>query len=90
MHHSQERPFQAYAILTMCRALYAVQNGRQASKKQAAEWTQEQLPEWSEFIANALYWRQGWREQGIDHAANFPETVRFVEAVRERILSDGG
>ena len=36
IEHAQERKAQSYAMLTMCRALYAVTNGEQASKKQAA------------------------------------------------------
>lgn len=79
--HMRERKAQAYAILTMCRALYAYTNGEQVSKKQAAEWAQVRLPQWAPLIQQALEWRGAWRDQDVDHAATFPETVRFVRFV---------
>lgn len=78
---------QAYAILTMCRALYTHKNGEQVSKRQAALWTQEELPEWSRLIQSALEWRQAWREEQVDHTATYPETVRFVNFMRDQILA---
>ena len=86
-YHEMNRKGQAYAILTMCRALYTSQKGKQASKRQAARWAQEQLPEWSGLIQNALTWRQAWREENIDHAVTSPETSRFVHFVASRILA---
>lgn len=83
--HSQTRPAQAYAIITLCRALYAFTNGEQASKPQAARWAQGQLPEWADLIERALRWRRDWRDVDVDHAANFLETARFVSAVADRI-----
>jgi hypothetical protein len=74
---SEQRPAQAYAILTMCRALYTVKNGAQASKLKAAEWAANELPEWSTFIRNAVVWRKTWREPS-DGAVTLPETRRFV------------
>jgi len=55
------RPGQAYSILTMCRALYAVKNQEQVSKKKAALWTINELPEWSSLIQNAINWRRDIR-----------------------------
>lgn len=77
-HIPEHLPSQAYAILTMCRALYACKHGEQVSKKQAAEWATKELPEWSSLIQNALLWRQAWREETVDHDATFEETRRFV------------
>lgn len=74
------RPFQAYAILTLCRALYALANGKQVSKRRAALWAADHFPQWSALIHNALAWRAAWREQA-DPDATFPETVRFVQFV---------
>lgn len=77
---------QAYAILTMCRALYTWRNGEQVSKRQAALWAQQELPQWSQLIRNALQWREEPDvEQGVD-AATFAETKRFVGVVRDLIL----
>ena len=72
------RKSQAYAILTLCRALYAYKNGEQVSKKQAALWAEQELPEWSKLIQNALLWREDWRNEQVDHAETFPEILRFV------------
>ena len=71
----------------MCRALYTIKNGEQASKVQAASWAQNELPEWSYLINNALVWRRTWREIDVDHEATFPETQRFVNLVIDRVLS---
>lgn len=87
IHEVGERKEQAYAILTMCRALYVHRNGEQVSKRRAALWAQQQLPEWSALIQSALAWRQAWREQQIDHAKTRAETIRFVYFVRDRILA---
>lgn len=85
IYHMTTRPAQAYAIVTLCRALYAFTNGEQASKLQAAHWAQAQLPEWAALIGQALQWRRAWRDEDVDHAATFPETVRFINAVADRI-----
>jgi hypothetical protein len=75
------RKSQAYAILTMCRALYTYKNGEQVSKQQAAVWAEQEFPEWSKLIQNALLWREAWRDENVDHDATFPETLRFVHLV---------
>ena len=69
IHDMHGRRSQAYAILTMCRALYTCKYGEQVSKKQAALWAQRELPDWSQLIQNALTWREDWRNQQVDHAA---------------------
>lgn len=78
---SQSRNEQSYAILTMCRVLYSVRTGQQASKKRAALWAKRQMPEWSELIDNATKWRSSAREPVIDHEEFFADTVKFVHAV---------
>jgi len=81
-----KRPYQSYAILTMCRALYTVKNGNQVSKKQAALWAQEQLPEWSALIQRALLWRRGdWRTERADHESTYAEALKFVHYVIDQI-----
>jgi predicted nucleotidyltransferase len=82
-----DRKGQAYAILTMCRALYVHRIGGQASKRQAALWAQEELPQWAGLIQSAVAWREAWREQQVDHAATRAETIRFVNFVRDQILA---
>ena len=80
------RPAQAYAILTLCRALYSYTYGEQVSKKKAAEWAQTELPEWSSLIQNALIWRDDKREEQVDHNATYPLTARFVHFIIDRIV----
>ena len=78
IHDMHTRKSQAYAILTLCRALYTYKNGEQVSKKQAAIWTEQEFPAWSSLIQNALLWREDWRNEQVDHAETFPETLRFI------------
>jgi predicted nucleotidyltransferase len=51
---SRRRKSQSYAILTMCRALYAAKNGEQVSKRQAASWARDHFPERARLIEQAL------------------------------------
>ncbi len=88
--YGRTRPYQGYAILTMCRALYATRNGEQASKKQAALWAQKELPDWASLIDDALMWREAWRDKDVDHEATFPETVRFVHFVVDLVAWEQG
>ncbi len=75
------RPGQDYAILTMCRALFAHTKGEQATKLQAARWVQEQLPQWAELVENALLWREQYRKKLPDHAFTYPQTEEFVNFI---------
>jgi hypothetical protein len=81
IYDSHSRPSQAYAILTMCRALYTYRNGVQVSKRKAAEWAAQQLPQWSDLVKSALLWRAAWRDETVDHAATFPEALQFVQFI---------
>lgn len=52
--------YQAYAILSMCRALHALDSGTIVSKPRAAEWAGRELGEpQASSIARALAWRPG-------------------------------
>jgi predicted nucleotidyltransferase len=79
-------PGQSYAILTLCRALYSHTNGEQVSKKKAAEWAAQQLPEWASLIQKALLWRKHWKPEHSSPEATYPETERFVYFVIGQIL----
>jgi predicted nucleotidyltransferase len=76
---------QAYAVLTLCRALYAFKHGEQVSKKQAATWAEKELPEWATFISHALKWREEKYNYEAD-SENFLKTKQFVDYVRNKIL----
>jgi len=50
--------YQAFAVLTMCRARYALAHGEVLSKPAAAEWAAAALPErWRALIAQAAAWQ---------------------------------
>ena len=84
-HH---RGGQAYAILTLCRALYACAEGEQVSKQEAAAWAQGRYPEWASLIADALVWRQEPVAQSPLHEATYATTEAFVSFARKEI-ADG-
>ena len=71
--------YQAYAVLTMCRATYTVQHGAVAPKPVAARWAQGELDErWRPLIARALAWRDGARLDSLD------ETLGFIRYTVDR------
>lgn len=65
----------AYAILTLCRALYTTQTGDQTSKPAAAKWAMEVLPEYKELLEDALTWRQ---KRDLSASAT-PEQCKLTE-----------
>ena len=68
--------YRAYAVLTMCRALYTVHHGAVAAKAIAAQWAQGMLaPLWREPIARALAWRHGATPVALDDALDL---IRLV------------
>jgi predicted nucleotidyltransferase len=70
---------QAYAILTMCRGLYALRFGERLSKPAAAAWAQQAFPQWADLIRRALGWRQRQRDPDWqDGAATVAATRSFV------------
>jgi predicted nucleotidyltransferase len=65
--------YQAYAVLTMCRSSYVLENGCVASKPQAARWAMETLEDqWHALIASAEAWRPGVLFDRFD------DVVRFI------------
>jgi hypothetical protein len=77
---------QSYAILTMCRAMYAAQYGEQVSKKKAAQWVARQFPEWAALTETAFAWRRGEQDPKGRQTATLGETERFVRFAANRIL----
>ena len=72
--------YQAYAVLTMCRALYTLQYGAVVSKTAAVRWAQEALDgRWVTMIEQALAWRHDGGAV-IDRG----ETLDFIRYVLER------
>jgi predicted nucleotidyltransferase len=75
----QSREYQAYAALTMCRALYTLERGAVVSKPFAAGWVQEMTGErWAALIERALAWP---REPQPD---NLNETLDLIRYTLER------
>jgi hypothetical protein len=85
--HSSE--YQAYAILTMCRALYTLQYGVVVSKPVAARWAQQELGEpWAALIERALAWRHDAELDSLNETLNF---IRYTleRSQRFEIPADG-
>lgn len=89
IEHVDTRPYQGYAILTMCRGLYTLRHGEQVSKLHAAAWVQQELPQEAAMIEQALDWRRRYREANVDSALTFDDTRRFVLSMIERIAAEG-
>ncbi|MGH2458945.1 MAG: aminoglycoside adenylyltransferase domain-containing protein [Chloroflexota bacterium] len=88
---TRSRNGQAFAILSMCRALYTVIRGEFVSKRQAALWAKTSEPEWAPVIRQALAWWQDadlWRNGRIDHDETVPATRHFVNSAIDRVLGE--
>jgi hypothetical protein len=78
--HLQTREYQAFAVLTMCRALYTLEEGAIVSKPTAARWARQALgARWVGLIERALAWRE---EDGVN---DLRETLDFIRYALERI-----
>jgi len=75
----QSDEYQAYAILTMCRALYTLETGAIASKPVAARWAQRALgTDRAALIERALHWRAGMPLNLLD------ETRELIQLTLDR------
>ncbi len=71
--------YQAYAVLTLCRALYTLEYGDIVSKSVAARWAQGTIDKrWKPLIERALAWPDGAQP---DHLS---ETLNFIRYALER------
>jgi len=79
----RSRHYQAFAILTMCRALYTLEYGTVPSKPVAARRAQQILPPpWPALIARALRWRS-------DHAPDeMTDMLAFIRYTVARVMRD--
>ncbi len=76
--------WQAYAILTMCRGLYAIRSGERLSKREAAWRARQEFPQWADLIDRALAWRQRQRDPDTQNgAASVSATRAFVTEMAE-------
>ena len=73
----------AYAILTLCRGLRTMRTGTLVSKREAARWGCEMLPDRAPLIRDAIGWREGAHAQPQFAGAEATDaTRRFVHHVR--------
>jgi predicted nucleotidyltransferase len=76
---------QAYAVLTVCRAAAALDSGHQVSKRAAAAYGIEHLPQCAPLIEWARdWWYAGGRD---DESDRFSEVAGFVREVTPRLLA---
>ncbi len=78
-----DSPYHAFAILTMCRSLYALEYGKIISKTAAARWAQAQLGgPWPQAIEQALAVRLGQGSFDL-----YERSLALIEHTMERIKS---
>jgi hypothetical protein len=72
----RSRDYQAFAVLTMCRALYTLSQGAVVSKPEAAAWACQTLdPKWRPVIERALIWRHQHAKDDLTATLDF---LRFA------------
>ncbi len=77
--------YHAYAILTMCRALYTLENGAIVSKSTAAHWLQGKLGEdWSRIIDQALV----AQKPGSGNYDLYRYALQLIRITRELVTSN--
>ena len=68
--------YQAFAALTMCRALYLLEENEFPNKPQAVAWAREHLPaRWAILVVEADAWREG---QDFDHLDAVLDFIRYT------------
>jgi hypothetical protein len=71
--------YQAFAVLTMCRALYVLEQGTFVSKPAAARWALSALPQrWHSLIQQAAAWNYGAEE--IGQVEDIQALIRYTVA----------
>jgi hypothetical protein len=71
-----KRDYQAYAVLTMCRALYTIEHGEVVSKPAAAKWAVDVVEDrWQGLIERSLAWQAGEPLEEVEEVLAF---IRWV------------
>ncbi len=78
---------QAYAVLTLCRALYTLKTGEQVSKPAAARWAMDFMPKYNDVISSALLWRQERDAASRNPHETYILAERFVDDVLDTYFS---
>jgi predicted nucleotidyltransferase len=79
---NHESEYRAFAVITMCRVLYALEHGTIVSKPKAIQWAHKKLQDpWKQLIDKAVTVSQ---HNGVDILLE--ETLDFIRFTREQIL----
>jgi hypothetical protein len=70
--------YQSYAVITLCRALFAVMEERQPTKEEAANWVSVFYPQWAQLIGWAMATRVEEGEIKEDPEEMYPQVKAFV------------
>jgi predicted nucleotidyltransferase len=77
----------AYAVLTMCRAMYAVIYGRQVSKNRAVLWAKKEFPQWAALLNLAIAWRKRqWEEKQESVGSELRQIIEFLDFAIDYVL----
>lgn len=76
----------AYAVFTLCRSLYSMENGEQASKKKSAEWASTKFPEWKNLIDKATEWRKKQWRDNQEVGAELSNAIDFLKFAIDKVL----
>ena len=77
----------AYAVLTMCRALFTIRTDGLGTKQEAADWTRERIPEWDGLIDAALRCRLSRGTVGFNDAETRAAARSFIARLAVDIRS---
>lgn len=77
---------QAYAILTLCRALFTLIRKEQVSKLAATRWASDYLPEYRDIINNALIWRKERNSSTQNPLETYVLAQKFVNDIIDRFF----
>jgi predicted nucleotidyltransferase len=78
----------AYAVLTMCRAMYAVCHGQQVSKNRAVSWVKKEFPQWAALLDLAIAWRKRqWEEEQGSVGSELQQVIEFLDFAIDYVLN---
>lgn len=77
---------QSYAVLTMCRGLFALRNGERLSKREAARRASLEFPSWAPVIDAAVAWRDARRDEDPESDSFSLDRTQTFMAEMARLL----
>jgi predicted nucleotidyltransferase len=90
-HTKDSIGYQYYAVLTICRAYYVLNIGKQPSKMVAGKWMLEKFPKWHDLIESALSFHDGVHIINPQEAhANYTKVYNFVTEIIDLIQKNYG